>query len=164
MGHHHHSHPVRGEYTYSEEPVTQQQKRVWKIKAILWMIPTGIIVIGSLVLVIVFSVIDSKLNTGLPFLVMPAFAGAPLAFALPYLRQGFTRKPQVTQVRDYGDYVRRDVAKLNAKVECPKCGAENEFGTTNCKECGEEIPLRCPLCGADIITGDEACRDCGLAL
>ena len=157
-------HIVHGEYKYSEEPVTLQQKRVWKIKAILWMIPTGIIVIGSLVLVVVFSVIDSQLENGLPFLVMPAFAGVPLAFALPNLRQGFTRKPQVTQVRDYGDHVHRDVAKLNAKVECPQCKAENEFGATNCKDCGAEIPQRCPLCGADIITGDEACRYCGLAL
>ena len=161
--HHHHSHPVMGEYTYSEEPVTQQQKRVWKIKAIIWMIPTGIIVIGSLVLVVVFSVIDSKVP-GTPFLVMPAFAGVPLAFALPHLRQGFTRKPQVTQVRDYGDSVRRDVAPLKAKVECTKCSAENEFGTTNCKECGEPLPQRCPLCGTEIIPNDESCRGCGLAL
>ena len=153
-----------GEYKYREEPVTIQQKRVWKIKAILWMIPTGIIVVGSIVLAIVFSVIDSKLP-GAPFLVMPAFAGVPLAFALPYLRQGFTKKPQVFQVYEYEDgYVRRDVAKLKAKVECPKCNAENEFGKTNCTECGEELPLRCPICGADIIPNDEACRDCGLVL
>ena len=163
--HSHATHPVKGEYTYREEPVTQQQKRVWKIKAIIWMIPTGIIVIGSIVLAIVFSVIDSKLHTGLPFLVMPAFAGVPLAFALPYLRQGFTRKPQVIKVYEYErGYVERKVEPLKAKVECPKCNAENEFGSTNCKECGAEIPQRCPLCGADIIPNDEACRDCGLLL
>ncbi|MCH5156669.1 MAG: zinc ribbon domain-containing protein [Clostridiales bacterium] len=159
----HHSKPVMGEYTYREEPVTKDQKRVWKIKAIIWMIPTGIIVIGSIVFAIVFSVIDSKLNTGLPFLVMPAFAGVPLAFALPYLRQGFTRKPQVTQVYEYeGNYVRKAVARV--KVKCPKCEAENQFGSEKCKECGEPIPLRCPHCGADIIPNDEACRDCGLVL
>lgn len=169
MGHHHHhnfhshaSHPVRGEYTYREEPVTLLQKRVWKIKAIIWMIPTAIIVLGSLALVVVFSVIDCGVP-GTPFLVMPVFAGVPLAFALPHLRQGFTRKPQVTQVYEYEDgFVKKDVVKV--KVKCPECDAENDFGVTNCKQCGAEIPLRCPHCGADIITGDEACRDCGLAL
>ena len=171
MGHHHHfhshghhSHPVRGEYTYREEPVTLRQKRSWKIRGIIWMIPAVIIVVASLVLAIVFSVIDSKLP-GAPFFVMPAFAGVPLAFAIPHLKQGFARKPLVTQVREYeSGYVRRDVAPLKAKVECPKCGAENDFGNATCNECGEELPQRCPLCGAELITDDEACRDCGLAL
>ena len=162
--HHHHSKPVLGEYTCREEPVTKEEKRVWRTKAIIWMIPTGIIVIGSIVLAIVFSVIDSKLHTGVPLLFLSIFAGVPLAFALPYLRQGFTHKPQVTQIFEYEDgYVKKNVVrKIN--VECSKCGAENQFGSETCKECGEPIPLRCPLCGADIIPNDEACRDCGLEL
>ena len=159
--HHHHSHPVRGDYTYSEEPVTQLQKRIWKIKGIIWMIPAVLIVVASITLVIVFSVIDSNMP-GTPFIVMPAFAGVPLAFAIPNLQQGFTHKPQVTQVYDYGSYKRTKVVKVQLK--CPKCDTENEFGSENCKQCGEPIPQRCPLCGAEIITNDEACRDCGLAL
>ena len=160
--HHHHSHPVRGDYTYSEEPVTLLQKRTWKTKGIIWMIPTGLIVVGSIALVIIFSVIESNMESGLPFLVMPVFAGVPLAFGLPYMEQGFTKRPQVTQIYDYGSYKREKVVKV--KVKCPKCEAENQFGSTNCKECGEELPQCCPHCGAELIPNDEACRDCGLAL
>ena len=159
--HHHTGHSVRGDYTYSEEPVTELQKRVWRTKGIIWMIPTGLIVFASLVLAIVFSVIDSKLP-GSPFFVMPVFAGVPLAFGLPYMEQGFTKKPQVTQIYDYGSYKRTKVVKV--KVKCPKCETENQYGSTNCKECGEALPQCCPHCGADIIPNDEACRDCGLAL
>ena len=164
---HHHSHgyhssPVLGEYTYREEPVTKLQRRTWKIKGIIWLIPTALIVVASLVLAIVFSVIDSKLP-GAPFFVMPVFAGVPLAFGLPYMEQGFTRKPQVTQIYEYEDgYVKKKVVKV--KVKCPKCETENAYGSTNCKQCGEELPHVCPHCGADVITGDEACRDCGLVL
>lgn len=157
--HHHASHFVR-ETEYKVEPVTLRQKRVWRIKGIIWTVLAGIIVVASIVLAIVFSVIDSKLHTGLPFLVMPAFAGVPLAFAIPYMQQGYRKKPQEIHVYSYD----RKVVPITAKVECPKCNAENEFGSTNCKECGETLPQRCPICGADIIPNDEACRDCGLAL
>lgn len=159
---HSHSHPVRGEYTYREEPVTKVQKHTWMVKGIIWLIPTALIVLGSIVLTIVFSVIDSILP-GAPFIVMSVFAGVPLAFGLPYMEQGFTRKPQVTQIYEYeSGYVQKKVVKV--KVKCPKCECENVYGQPNCKQCGEELPHVCPHCGANIIENDEVCRDCGLTL
>ena len=166
MGHHHHHHhhsSSRTPDTYTVEPVTQRQKRVWRIKGIIWTVLAGIIVVASIALVIIFSVIDSKVP-GTPFIVMPVFAAAPLSFAIPYLKQGYARKPQVTQIYDYGSYTRKKIVTVSAKVECAKCNTENEFGSTNCKECGETLAHTCPHCGAEIISNDEACRECGLAL
>ena len=162
MGHHHShsSHPVRGPLQY-EEPVTQKQKRTWRIKGIIWMVLAGILVITSIVLAIVFSVIETERNLPGPvFLALNVYIVVPLAFGIPNLRQGYTHRPQVTQVYEsnYKKLVFKD------KVECPKCSAENQFGDAYCKQCNEPLPKRCPLCGAEIIENDEACRDCGLAL
>ena len=161
--HHHHSHPVRRYDTVREEPVTQRQKRTWQIKGIIWTVLAGIVVLASIVLTIVFSVIESNMETGAPFIMLSVFAGVPLAFAIPYMLQGYARQPQVTQYYEEDGRVGQ-IKIVKVKAKCPNCEAENEFGSTNCKECGETLPQRCPVCGADLIPNDESCRDCGLAL
>ena len=56
-------------------------------------------------------------------------------------------------------------------MQCPQCGAWNDEGTTECRECGinlawasENIREACPACGSLNPRGSARCATCGLDL
>ncbi len=53
-------------------------------------------------------------------------------------------------------------------VLCPKCGAQNTFGTKFCGNCGSGLgpvaKIKCPKCGEDVPAAQKFCGSCGSLL
>ncbi len=62
----------------------------------------------------------------------------------------------------------QDAVPVQKMVLCPKCGAENTYGTKFCGNCGTSLgpvaKVTCPKCGAEMAATMKFCGNCGSQL
>jgi membrane protease subunit (stomatin/prohibitin family) len=52
----------------------------------------------------------------------------------------------------------------DAFLACPKCGTDNAEDETQCRKCGEDLPVPCPKCKVLVSGNHKFCPSCGSGL